>query len=193
MSAARLKSKRSLFLLLCALALLALPAGAGSAGGNGLISARGVGPLKIGVSAQAQVRAWAGSPAKIWHNINQNPPVLFSGLLWEYDCAGTNPVDGSPCMTLFGFKNGRLRSFETNYGIFRTAKGTTIGTTLAKAVTRQHGKWSGWGWQCPGVNFPSAGNVVFVAHIAKKHNTGPALVSSFYLSKAPDSFSSCGS
>jgi hypothetical protein len=96
-------------------------------------------------------------------------------------------------MTLYGLKNGRLRSFETNDGSLRTAKGTTIGTTLKQAVKRQHGKWSGWGWQCPGVNLPSAKNVVFVAHIAKKNNSGSGLVSSFYLSKAPDSFSSCGS
>jgi hypothetical protein len=185
---------RCTFLLLCALALFLFPTGAGSAaGGGGLISARGVGPLKIGVSTQAQVRAWAGNPSKVWRNIKGNPPVIFSGRLWEYDCVGTNPVDGLPCMTLYGFKNGHLTSFLTRNAGFRTGKGVKVGTTLKQAVKRQHGKWSGWGWQCPGVNFPSVKNVAFVAHITKKNNTGPALVSSLYLSKAPDSFGSCGS
>jgi hypothetical protein len=184
---------RCTFLLLCSLALLVLPAGAGSAGGSGLISATRVGPLKIGVATRAQVRAWAGSPSKIWTGGNDQAPVLFSGLLWEYDCAGASPVDGLPCMTLYGFLKGRLRSFSTSDIRFHTGKGVRVGTALKTAVKRQKGKWSGWGWQCPGVTFPSGKKVVFVAHIAKKNNTGPAQVSGFYLSKMPDSFSSCGS
>ncbi len=180
-------------LVAVAILALALPAGAASVGGSGLIGASRVGPLKIGTATQAQVRAWAGKPTKIFRNTNQSPPVLFSGRLWQYDCPGTSSVNGLPCMTLYGFKSGRLRSFTTNDRRFRTAKGVKVGTALKVAVKRQKGKWSGWGFQCPGVTFPSSKKVVFVAHIEKKGNTGPAQVSSFYLSKAPDSFSSCGS
>jgi hypothetical protein len=179
-----------LLLVLVPLIIFSCPAGAAPAGNSGVITATRVGPLKIGKATQARVRRWAGKPTKIWRSNNQNPPVFFSGQLWGYDCKETT-VDGSPCVTLYGFKKKRLRSFMTNSTLFRTNKGVRVGTPLRTA--RKKGKWSGWGWQCPGVTFRSGKKVVFVAHIAKKGGTGPALVSGFYLSKRPDSFSSCGS
>ena len=192
MSAATRSRSQVVVLFLDVLAVLAFSAGAGSAGGRNMaVTGSSVGPLQIGLGSPAELRAWNGSPVKIWQPGKGNPPVLFNGELWEYRCPGKSAVDGFPCRTYFGFNGGWLTSFTSNDPNFHTVKGTKVGTPLSQVVKSEKGKWSGWGWQCPGVTLRAPKGTLFVAHIWKK--VSKALVSSLYLSSNAESFSSCGS
>jgi hypothetical protein len=90
---------------------------------------------------------------------------------------------------------GVPRSFWSNDTRVHTPRGTGIGTPLKTVLKREFKtKWLGWGFQCPAVILPTPfKSVTFVAQVEKKGGSGPAEVSAFYLSKAPDSFSACGS
>jgi hypothetical protein len=101
-------------------------------------------------------------------------------------------IFGATCRTLFGFQKGRLQSVLTNNPELSTHAGTRIGTTVAQAVERDHGKWTGWKATCPGVTFPSPKGIVFMARVFRNAANPGGLVAGFYLSTVPGSFGPCG-
>ncbi len=161
----------------------------GARGGQGLVSANGVGPLKLGIAQPAQVRAFAGGrPDQVW----KAPfgPVNFSGSLWGYRCPVYLAID-QPCWTLYGFVGGRLTSFSTDSPRFATRGGTRVGSTLSWVERHERGSFSGWETQCPGFNVSTPLAVTLVALIDERTN----LVHTLYLSESGvrGSFSVCGS
>ena len=96
----------------------ALPASA-SADGRGVVTRNGrIGPLHVGVSSKADVRAFAGRPAESGFGEGEGG-VALSWL--RFRC-------GSSCNTYFYFDGrGRLANFITRSARYRTANDTRVG------------------------------------------------------------------
>jgi len=156
-----------------------------------IITSRSIGPLKLGSARRSQVKSWAGSPQYKWRGKNvgsgalPDAPVNFSGELWGYRCPGSK--NGWPCMTLYGFKGDRLKTFSTESTQFSTRRGTHVGSALSKVVKLEHGVWRGYEFQCPSVELATSRGWASVAQIQKGR------VSRFYLSTSREVFSACGS
>ena len=161
--------------------------------GGGGISSTKFGPLEIGKATAADTRLRFGLSPGFWKENGGSAPIRFRGELWRYGCGSIDlPTFGVPCRTLFGFRNGRLQSVSTVNPQFSTHAGTRIGSTVAQAVKRDHGRWSGWNVSCPIVTFPSPKGVVFAALVFRNAANPDGVVSGFYLSTAPGSFNPCG-
>ncbi len=160
-------------------------------GGGGIGSTK-IGPLVIGKATDAEARLHFGLSLDVWKKSGGPAPIRFRGELWRYGC-GTDafPVFGVPCRTLFGFEGGRLQSVLTVNPQFSTHEGTRIGATVAQAVERNHGKWSGWNVSCPLVTFPSPKGIVFAARAFRNAANPGGVVAGFYLSTVPGSFGPC--
>lgn len=95
-------------------------------GGEGvLVAANGrFGPLRIGDSREADLRAWLGAPARV--------RGIPGGRLVRYEC-------GRGCLTTFFVRarDGRLSDVVTYWPRVRTAHGTRIGTSAARAAARE--------------------------------------------------------
>jgi len=186
-------ARRSTVVLLIGFGVIALIALTRFSGGAATISAKGVGPLEIGQATRQEMQNWAIGPISFWFTQKGNPPVRFRGQLWQYKCVGQSTVIGATCRTLYGLRNGRLVTVETNAPQFRTAAGTTVGTPLDSTIKNERGKWSGWKVKCPHVTLPSPKGVVFLALISRIADLPKGFVSNFYLSATPSSFSYCAS
>lgn len=189
----RPSSKRPVILILVGFSVLLLIALTRFGGVPATISAKGIGPLRLGQATRQEMQNWARGEVSFWQADRGNPPVRFVGELWEYDCIGASTSFGRPCRTLFGLKGGHLATVTTTNPLFFTAAGTHIGMPLGKSLRREHGRWSGWSVKCPHIVLPAPKGVIFLATIARSSTIPGGFVSGFYLSKAPASFASCGS
>jgi hypothetical protein len=154
------------------------------------INAKGIGPLDIGRATKHEMQKWATGSSSSWLTQKGNPPVHFKGQLWQYRCSGQSTVSGATCRTLFGLRNGRVVTVETNSPQVRTAVGTRAGRSLASTINEQ-GTWSGWGAKCPRVILPSPKGVTFLALVSRDAAHPKGFVSNLYLSVTPSSFSYC--
>jgi hypothetical protein len=170
------------------LALLALTRG-GSSPAN--LSAKGVGPLKIGKATRTQMQRFARGPIDFWLNQKGDVPFRFKGQLWQYDCVGGAKVFGLTCRTFYGITNGHVATIETTSPQFFTAAETRMGTPLAQARKREHAQWSGWSTKCPHLILPAPKGVTFFASVARDATLPKGFVSGFYLSATPSSFDYC--
>jgi len=161
-------------------------------GSSATISAKGVGPLKIGKSTRTQMQNWATGPISFWLTQKGKPPVHFKGQLWQYECIGKSQIFGKTCRTLYGITNGHLATVESTSPQFYTAAGTRMGTPFSRARTREHAKWSGWKVKCPHLVLPSPKGVTFFASVSRNAANPKGFVTGFYLSATPSSFAYCG-
>ena len=104
-------------------------------------------PLPFGIGP-ARVRAWAGKPeftsppsrlgAYPIPNAPHDPQEI---VVLGYHCVGQSPATGnaggSSCHTLFGFRRGKLTSFQTDSRLFSFASGVHPGMTLREARRRE--------------------------------------------------------
>jgi len=159
--------------------------------GSANISAKGVGPLKIGKATRTQMQDFARGPISFWFKQRGNPPVRFKGELWKYECIGQSTVFGVSCRTLYGITDGHLATVETSSPQYHTAANTRMGTPLPQARERENAKWSGWNTRCPHLTLPSAKGIVFLALVARDAGNPKGFVIGFYLSATPSSFAYC--
>ena len=134
-------------------------------GGQGVVAGLQIGPLKLGQSTAADVRAFAGAPDHVrTAPASRAPPSEgvgnYRGTLWGYIC----PADSRQgwCETYYGFLGGRLTSFETTGSGFRTAKGTTVGSPSTRAARTEAGQAHLSGVQCPGIILPAPAEATFI-------------------------------
>jgi hypothetical protein len=108
-------------------AVFAMPAVAGTPhGGSGIVGATRVGDLKMGVSSEADVRAFAGKPDVVIDHYNGYEWVKRLGYnCRERDDCRTDYQINSEDDTLFGFATYSKR--------FRTRRGTRVGDTRKRA------------------------------------------------------------
>ena len=156
------------------------------------ISPAGIGPLRVGTSTIRQMQDWAVGPIDFWLVDKGNPPVRFSGNLWQYQCVNRATIFDEPCRTLFGFRKGILVTVRTSNPLFTTKKGTRIGAALSDALARDHGTWSGWKVSCPRIELAAPRGITFLAYISRNAVSPKGYVAGFYLSKSPSSFAPCG-
>lgn len=191
--AERARSRRTAAIFLGFVAVLFVIGFFSHAVGGGGISSTKIGPLEIGKATPAEARLHFGLSLDVWKRSGGTAPIRFQGELWRYGCgADAYPIFGVPCRTLFGFAGGRLQSVLTVNPQFSTHAGTRIGATVAQAVKRNHGKWSGWKVSCPLVTFPSPKGIVFAARVFRNAANSGGVVAGFYLSTVPGSFGPCG-
>lgn len=105
---------------------------------DGIVTTKSVGPISFGASI-ARVRAWAGppedvSPPQKGYPIPKHRPGT---VVLVYACKGAGKHD--VCHTTFGFAGGRLVSFMTQSGLFRTAHGARPGMPVDEATRREPG------------------------------------------------------
>ena len=186
-------TRRSTVVLLIGFGVILLIALTRFGGGSATISAKGLGPLEIGQATRQEMQDWAMGAISFWFTQKGNPPVRFKGQLWQYECVGQSTIFGATCRTLYGLRNGRLVTVETNAPRFRTAAGTRSGTPLYSTIKNERGKWSGWKVKCPHVTLPSPKDVTFLALISRDAAYPTGFVSNLYLSARPSSFSYCAS
>jgi hypothetical protein len=172
------------------LVLIALFRGVGP---GGALSAKGIGPLTLGKATIPEMQVWALGPINFWFRNADNPPVVFKGKLWEYDCVNESTTFGAPCRSLFGFRDELLVTVETNNPSYYTVDGTHIGTPLEQSLKQEHGTWSGWSVACPHLSLPAPKGVTFLATVARNAGNPKGFVTGFYLSKATSSFRFCAS
>ena len=93
---------------------------------SGVVTTKSVGPVPFGATI-ARVRAWAGPPEVVSPPLKGYPiPKHRPGtVVLVYACKGAGKHD--VCHTTFGFAGGRLVSFMTQSGLFRTAHGARPG------------------------------------------------------------------
>ena len=113
--------------------VLALAAVAGAHhGGSGIVGATRVGDLKMGVSTEADVRAFAGNP----DIVDDNPSYRWIRRLGyncrERDDCRTDYQINRDTDTLFGFATDSKR--------FRTRRGTRVGDTRKRAERNERRK-----------------------------------------------------
>lgn len=186
-------ARRSTIVLLIGFGVILLIALTRFGGSGGTISATGVGPLEIGKSTRTQMQNWATGPISFWFTQKGNPPVRFEGQLWQYACVGESTIFGESCRTLYGLRNGRLMTVESDAPQIHTAARTRSGTSLAVAIKNERGTWSGWNVKCPHVTLPSPKGITFLALISRDAAYPKGFVSNLYLSAKPASFSYCAS
>ena len=186
------RRRRTTAIFLAFVAALLLIGFLRNAPGGGGISSTKIGPLEIGKATPADARLRFGLALDVWKKNGGAAPIHFRGELWRYGCSAVDSTTfGVPCRTLFGFRDGRLQSVSTVNQQFSTKAGTRIGSTVAQAVKRDHGKWSGSKASCPIVTFPSPGGIVFAARVFRNAANPGGVVSGFYLSTVPGSFEPC--
>jgi hypothetical protein len=191
-SAQKSNNRRTMLIFLAVIVLLIVIGYVRSSAGGGGISATKIGPLEIGKATEAEAHLRFGLELQVWTKNGAGAPVRFQGQLWRYGCGAIQyEIFGAPCRTLFGFRNGHLVSVLTNNVQFSTHAGTRIGSTVAQAEKRDHGRFSGWNVSCPAVTFPSAKGVVFQARLFRDAANPGGVVSGFYLSTTPGSFGPC--
>ena len=159
--------------------------------GSATISAKGVGPLKIGKATRTQMQYFARGRITFWLTQKGNPPVHFKGQLWQYACIGQRTSFGASCRTLYGITNGHVATVETTNPRFFTVARTHVGTTFSQARRQEHGKWSGWNVKCPHLVLAAPKGVVFFASVQRDKAYSKTFVSGFYLSATPSSFAYC--
>jgi len=134
-------------------ATVAALAAATASGGSGVVSATGaVGPLRIGRSTEAAVKAFAGRPA--FSRAGRSDPSMPRYRALGYGCgrsSGAGRRDplligprGGPrsnvyCRTIYyvDSSTGKLAAFFTGSAAFRTPKGTRVGTSQSDAARRE--------------------------------------------------------
>jgi len=113
--------------------VFAVPAVAGTPhGGSGIIGAARVGDLKMGVSTEADVRAFAGNP----DIVDDHYPYRWIKRL------GYNCRERDDCRTEYEINrdSGRLFGFATYSKQFRTRRGTRVGDTRTRAERNERRK-----------------------------------------------------
>ena len=148
----------SLRLVVAGTAVAALAAataafGAAAVGGAGVVSAAGaVGPLRIGRSSEAAVKAFAGRPA--FSRAGRTDPSMPRYKALGYACSGSpgagrrdplligprgGPRSNVYCRTIYyvDSSTGRLAAFFTGSAAFRTPKGTHVGMSQSEAARRE--------------------------------------------------------
>ena len=112
--------------------VLALPALAGTPhGGSGIVGATRVGDLRMGVSTEADVRAFAGirtSRSRFW---------IRKGKTLGFNCRGRDD-----CRTDYQINrdDDTLFGFATESKRFRTGRGTRVGDTRKRAERNERRK-----------------------------------------------------
>jgi hypothetical protein len=114
--------------------VFALPAVAGAArhGGSGIVGPTRVGDLKMGVSTEADVRAFAG-----------NPDIIDDDSSYEWiGRLGYNCRDRDDCRTNYEINRDAdtLFGFVTDSKRFRTRRGTRVGDTRKRAERKERRK-----------------------------------------------------
>lgn len=160
-------------------------------GGSATISAKGVGPLKIGKATRTQMQNFGTGPVTFWFTQRGNPPVHFKGQLWQYKCPGRDTIFEMSCRTLYGITNGHVATIKTNSPQFYTAGETRIGTPLPQVSKRERAKWSGWKVKCPHLSLPAPKGIIFFALVSRNAVYPKGFVNGFYLSATPSSFTYC--
>ena len=158
-------------------------------GGGGVVAGQRIGSLALGRSTEGDVRSFAGAPDHVRLREAGEPPPdegvgNFSGTLWGYNCPA-DPTQGW-CSTYYGFRGGRVVSFETSSASFQTAKGTKVGSSSARATQVERGIATLTGVQCPGIVLPAPANTTFVLGANTK------IVDLIFLGLKNGSFSFCG-
>jgi len=113
--------------------VLALPAVAGAQhGGSGIVGATRVGDLRMGVSTEADVRAFAGNP----DIVDDHSPYRWMKRL------GYNCRERDDCRTKYEINRttDRLIGFATYSKQFRTRRGTRVGDTRKRAERNERRK-----------------------------------------------------
>lgn len=113
--------------------VFALPAVADAHhGGSGIVGPTRVGDLKMGVSTEADVRAFAGNP----DIVDDHYPYRWVRQL-GYNCRGRDD-----CRTDYQFDRDTdtLVGFATDSKRFRTRRGTRVGDTRERAVLNERRK-----------------------------------------------------
>jgi hypothetical protein len=114
---------------------------------GGVVTTKAIARLPFGIGP-ARVRAWAGKPeftsppsrlgAYPFPNAPHGPQEI---VVLGYHCVGQSPATGnaggSSCHTLFGFRRGKLTSFQTDSRLFSFASGVHPGMTLREARRRE--------------------------------------------------------
>lgn len=131
------------------------------AGGEGVVSASAVGPLRFGVASGVDENHFAGDPDRVftasapgawagfdgWDVVMISPGTILDG----FRCPGK--IGKAPCMTIYAYdRRYKLGGFYTDSSRFRTAHGSTVGMTVTEVLARERdATWSGTQVQCPGV------------------------------------------
>ena len=114
--------------------VFALPAVASAPhGGSGIVGAARVGDLKMGVSTEADVRAFAGTPDVVIDHDSGYEWVKRLG----YNCRGRDD-----CRTDYQINrdDDTLFGFATESKRFRTGRGTRVGDTRTRAERNERRK-----------------------------------------------------
>ncbi len=122
---------RTALVLTCVVVVVPTATGAGGA----VVRADGrVGPFRIDVTTEAQLRAVAGKPERVFNQFSppRKSPV---GHTLHYRC-------GPTCYTNYSINNstGRLSDFESNSTGFVTERGSHVGTRGVDAARREQKK-----------------------------------------------------
>jgi hypothetical protein len=120
--------RRVILVVTCA----AVVAGTAAAAGGPIVRADGrVGPFRIDVTTEAQVRALAGRPDRVVDQFfpSRKTPV---GHKLYYRC-------GRGCQTVYSINDGtgRLSDFESNSPRFVTERGSRVGSQASEAAQRE--------------------------------------------------------
>ena len=88
-----------------------------------------IGPLQIDVSTEAQIRAFAGKPARVERDFWPGTKGQFGHSL-QYRC-------GPGCLTNYSINNatGRLSDYWTKSPHFRTERGSHVGMSATQAAS----------------------------------------------------------
>jgi hypothetical protein len=119
---------------LCALAVLATADCASSAGSWRVHPDGRIGPLKIDVSTEADVRQFAGTPFKLAKVVSptKRRPV---GYELYYRC-------GRGCVTVYAisYATKKLADFTTQSPLFLSERGSYVGMSAKRAAANEHRK-----------------------------------------------------
>ena len=123
---------RALKLGLCSVAALATP-GYASGTNSWVVHPDGrIGPLRIDVSRESDVRHFAGKPFKVEKVFSEakKDPVGFE---LHYRC-------GSGCVTTYAisYATGRLADFSTQSARFLSERGSHVGMAARRAASAEH-------------------------------------------------------
>jgi hypothetical protein len=172
-------------------------------GGEGVVSTVGVGTLRFGISTSVDVGRFAGKPDRLLYTSpQQTVPTSLGFDNWDfarifpgahaalYRCPGQ--VGRAPCTTIYAYdKTNKLIGFFTNSRRFDTAHGTTIGTTIPAALSREpgHQPWYGTQVQCPSLLLAAPAGVAF--RLGADPSITPPRVDSLFVSVAAGFSDSC--
>jgi hypothetical protein len=117
--------------------VFALPAVAGAHhGGSGIVGPTRIGDLKMDVSTEADVRAFAGEP-----DLVEVSPSSERILRLGYHCRERDEYDWVDCRTNYElYRDSTLSGFYTVSKRFRTRRGTRVGHTRKRAERNERRK-----------------------------------------------------